>query len=170
MATYQSPVNCTLAEDAKPSLPRAGPDVHSDVLLVLCGLQCDPLSIFEAVYGLHEGRLNVVVDLGTEAIKRGESVDSVVKHLMLVARSLAGLRPKSERANTRVLVPSLFLSKTGEDVVLSSWGKTDTDMSVQLRLHAFNSLLLSLNVRIGHLEGRKDQDSLVRWDNSLFSG
>ena len=61
------------------------------------------------------------------------------------------------------------MSKSGKDVVLSSWGKTDTDMSVQLRLQTFNSLLLSLNVRIGHLQGPKDQDSPVRWDNSLFS-
>ena len=73
VATYQSPVNCTLAEDTKPSLPRAGPDVHSDVLLVPCGLQSNPLSFLEAVYGLHKGRLNLVVDMGTEAIKRGES-------------------------------------------------------------------------------------------------
>ena len=61
---------------------------------------------------------------------------------MLVARSLAALRPKSERANTRVLVPALYLSKTGEDVVLSSLGTTDADMSVQFRLHSFNTHLL----------------------------
>ena len=115
VATYQSPVKCTLAEDTKPSLPKESPDVHSDVLLVPCGLQSDPLSIFEAVYGRHKGRLNIVVDLGTEAIKRGESVDSVVKQLMLVARALAGLRPKSERANTRVLVPTLCLRRRSVD-------------------------------------------------------
>ena len=63
------------------------------MLLVPCGLQSDPLSIFEAVFGRHKGRLNVVVDLGAEAIKKGESVDSDVKQLMLVARSLAVLRP-----------------------------------------------------------------------------
>ena len=42
-------------------------------------------------------------------------------------------------------------------------------MSVQLKLHSFNTHLLRLNVRIGHLEGPKDQDSPIRWDTSLFS-
>ena len=49
--------------------------------------------------------------------------------------------------------------------MLSSWGKTNADRSVQLRLHSFNTHLL----RIGHLEGPKDPDSPVRWDTSLFS-
>ena len=53
--------------------------------------------------------------------------------------------------------------------MLSSLGTTDADVLVQFRLQRLNTHLLRLNVRIGHLEGPKDQDSPIRWDTSLFS-
>ena len=81
---------------------------------------------------------------------------------MAVARAVIACRPKHERSNTRVLFSNLLLSNNGEDVVLSSWGETHTDMSRQLNLHLFNTHLHRLNVRLGHLEGFGGQESTLR--------
>ena len=111
----------------------------------------------------------MIIELGQESIKRGESVPSVLKETMAVARAVIACRPKHERHNTRVLFPNLLLSKNGEDVVLSSWGETHTNMAVQLNLHQFNTHLHRLNMRLGHLEGATDQESPLRWDCALYS-
>ena len=168
-ATYLMPRNNTNPCEARPNLPRAGTGTHTDILLIPCGLQNDPAGAFEAVYGQHRGRLNVIIELGQEAVKRGESVPSVLKETMAVARAVIACRPKHERQNTRVLFPNLLLSKNGEEVVLSSWGETHTNMAVQLNLHQFNTHLHRLNMRLGHLEGLGDQESPLRWDCALYS-
>ena len=168
-ATYLMRRNCTNPSETQPNLPRAGSGSHTEILLIPCGLQNDPAGAFEAVYGRHRGRLNVIIELGQESIKRGESVPSVLKETMAVARAVIACRPKHERHNTRVLLPNLLLSKNGEDVVLSSWGETHTSMAVQLNLHQFNTHLHRLNMRLGHLEGATDQESPLRWDCALYS-
>ena len=168
IATYLSPLNSTAPEEFHP-MPKVGPNGHSDVLLVPCGLSSDPIGAFEAVYGSFKGAMNIIVDLGQDAIKNGESIEGVRKSLMQVARAVTSLRPPTDRANTRVLFPSLILSKTGEDVALSPWDKTDYDMMVKLRLHLLNERINVLNVKLGHLESIKDQDSPVRWDTHLYS-
>ena len=77
-ATYLMPRNYTLPSEAQPNLPKAGSGTHTDILLIPCGLQNDPAGAFEAVYGRHRGRLNVIVEVGQESVKRGESVSSVL--------------------------------------------------------------------------------------------
>ena len=168
VATYLSPQNSTAPEEIHP-MPKVSPNGHSDVLFVPCGLSSDPIGAFEAVYGSFKGAMNIIIDLGQDAIKNGESVEGVRKSLMQVARALTSLRSPTDRANTRVLFPSLILSKTGEDVALNPWDKTDYDMTVKLRLHLLNERINAMNVKLGHLESHKDQDSPVRWDNHLHS-
>ena len=53
---------------------------------------------------------------------------------------------------TRVLVPSLFPSKDGRNVVLSSWDRTEETDLAAVRLHELNNHLKSLNVRLGHMD------------------
>ena len=168
IATFRSPKNCTRVDEARPRLPQAGPGTHCDVLFIPSGLKGKVVSVFEAVYAQHKGPLRVIVNLGDGAIRDGETVESVRKQLMVLARHVSAVRPQSERELTRVLLPLSLTSKDGRKVVLNSWDGSLQDTSTQLRLNHLNILLRTFNERVGHISGAKDQEAAVLLDTTFF--
>ena len=165
VATFRSPSNCTKTDEVRPKLPKAGPGTHCDVLFIPCGLKGAVMPVFEAVYGQHRGPLHVVVDLGEGCIRDGESVESVKRQLLKLAREIMAVRPKNERENTRVLIPLSFASKDGRKVVLNSWDHSVFDVSAQLRLHHLNLLKRNFNTRLGHVP---NEEAAVLLDTTFF--
>ena len=158
----------SLAEEEASTIPRAGPTTHCDILYVPKGLSAGIMKVFEAVYGQHKEQMNVILDIGGDAIRNGESVSSVLKQARSIARAIIGSRPRVFREMTRILIPSQLSSKDGRKVVLNSWDESEQDMATELRLHELNLHTRTLNVKLGHMEGDKDQDAAVRWDTVIY--
>ena len=162
-ATFRHPKNCT-SECDTPKLPNAGPGTHSEILLLPSGLKGGIIPVFSSLYGQHKGPMQVIVNLGEGAIRDGETVESVVKQLKLLAQQISAVRPRSEREYTRVLIPLCLTSKEGQKVTLSSWDTSELHVSTQLRLAHLNLELRSLNARLGHVTSAREQESAVLLD------
>ena len=168
VATFRSPHNVSLADEEASTIPRAGPTTHCDILYIPKGLSAGIMKVFEAVYGQHKEQMNVILDIGGDAIRNGETVSSVIKQARSIARAIIGSRPRVFREMTRILIPSQLSSKDGRKVVLNSWDESEQDMATELRLHELNLHTRILNVKLGHMEGDKDQDAAVRWDTVIY--
>ena len=120
--------------------------------------------MFASLYAQHKGPMQVIVNLGEGAIRDGETVESVVKQLKLLAQQISAVRPRSEREFTRVLIPLCLTSKEGQKVTLSSWDTSVLHVSTQLRLAHLNLELRALNARLGHVTSARDQESAVLLD------
>ena len=75
-----------------------------DTVWVLGGLMSDPAKIIKSLYGSFVGELMIFLDLGTLAIKHGESASSVMDRLVQLSGYLVNLLRFKAKGNTRVLV------------------------------------------------------------------
>ena len=77
---------------------------------VLGGLMSDPAKIIKSLYGSFVGELMIFLDLGTLAIKHGESASSVMDRLVQLCGYLVNSLRFKAKGNTRVLVlPPSFI-------------------------------------------------------------
>ena len=75
-----------------------------DTVWVLGGLMSDPAKIIKSLYGSFVGELVIFLDLGTLAIKHGESASSVMDRLVQLCGYLVNSLRFKAKGNTRVLV------------------------------------------------------------------